>query len=121
MIISKSFIFEAAHFLPHVHEGHKCRRIHGHSFGVRLELSGPVDAHMGWVQDFGDVSAAFKPYYEMLDHHFLNHDVPGLENPTSENIAVWIWKNLKPVLPMLSKVVIQETCTSACEYSGPAV
>ena len=119
MIISKSFTFEAAHFLPNVAEGHKCRRIHGHSFGVRIEVSGPVDPQMGWVQDFGDVSAAFKPLYQQLDHHFLNYDVPGLENPTSENLAVWIWEHLKHSLPMLSKVVIHETCTSACEYTGP--
>ena len=119
MIISKSFVFEAAHFLPHVPDGHKCRRIHGHSFGVRLEVSGPVDSVKGWVQDFGDLKAAFQPYYDMLDHHFLIHDVPGLENPTSENIALWIWEKLKPSLPLLSKVVVNETCTSACEYSGP--
>lgn len=119
MVIRKSFTFEAAHFLPHVPEGHKCRRLHGHSFGVTIEVSGPVDAHMGWVQDFGDISAAFKPIYETLDHHYLNQDVPGLDNPTSENLAVWIWAKLKPSLPMLSKIIIQETCTSACEYTGP--
>lgn len=118
MRIVKSFTFEAAHFLPNVPEDHKCRRIHGHSFGVELTIEGPVDEEMGWVMDFSEVSKAFKPLYNVLDHHFLNEDVVGLENPTSENIARWIWKELKPTLPLLSKVRIEETCTSSCEYLG---
>lgn len=117
MKIIKSFQFEAAHFLPNVPDDHKCRRIHGHSFGVELTIEGPVDETFGWVMDFSDVSKAFKPLYEQLDHHFLNEDVPGLENPTSENIAIWIYEQLKPSLPLLSIVKVAETCTSACEYS----
>jgi 6-pyruvoyltetrahydropterin/6-carboxytetrahydropterin synthase len=119
MVITKSFTFEAAHYLPHVPAGHKCRRIHGHSFKVQLEVSGALHPQMGWVQDYSDISAAFQPLREQLDHHFLNQDVPGLENPTSENIAIWIWEHLKPALPLLSKVIVGETCTSSCEYTGP--
>lgn len=119
MKIIKTFQFEAAHFLPHVPDDHKCRRIHGHSFGVELVIEGSVDDKLGWVMDFTDVSAAFKPLYNQLDHHFLNEDVVGLENPTSENIAIWIWDQLKPSLPMLSCVKVAETCTSACQYDGP--
>ena len=119
MKIIKKFTFEAAHFLPNVPENHKCRRIHGHSFGVEITVEGPVDEYFGWVMDFGDVKKAFKPIYNQLDHYFLNQDVKGLENPTSENIARWIWEKLKPELPLLSKIKIAETCTSECEYEGP--
>ena len=99
MDIFKVFTVEAAHRLPHVPEGHKCARLHGHSFRIELHLSGPVDPQAGWVMDFADVKAAFKPIYERLDHHYLN-DIPGLENPTSERLAIWIWERLKPALRM---------------------
>ena len=92
----KDFTFEAAHRLPHVPEGHKCGRLHGHSFMVRLEITGEVDPHTGWIIDFAELKAAFKPTYERLDHHYLN-DIPGLENPTSEVLAKWIWDQVKPV------------------------
>ncbi len=117
MEIYKEFHFEAAHRLPNVPEGHKCARLHGHSFHVRLSVSGPVGDTSGWIMDFGDLKAAFKPLYDQLDHYYLN-DIPGLENPTSENIARWIWDGLKPNLPELSKVEIRETCTSGCVYQG---
>jgi len=117
MDIFKVFTVEAAHRLPHVPEGHKCARLHGHSFRIELHLSGPVDPHAGWVMDFADVKAAFKPIYDRLDHHYLN-DIPGLDNPTSEQLAKWIWDQAKPVLPLLSAVVVHETCTSGCRYSG---
>ncbi|MEL6821112.1 MAG: 6-carboxytetrahydropterin synthase QueD [Calditrichota bacterium] len=117
MEIFKEFRFEAAHYLPNVPEGHKCGRLHGHSFRVRLYITGPIDEHIGWLMDFADVKAAFKPIYNRLDHHYLN-DIEGLENPTSENIARWIWNELKPVLPELSKVELHETCTAGCSYSG---
>ena len=90
----KDFTFEAAHRLPHVPEGHKCGRLHGHSFMVRLEITGEVDPHTGWIIDFAELKAAFKPTYERLDHHYLN-DIPGLENPTSEVLAKWIWDQVK--------------------------
>ena len=118
MDIFKAFTIEAAHRLPNVPAGHKCARLHGHSFRIELHLSGPVDPQAGWVMDFADVKAAFKPIYERLDHHYLN-DIPGLENPTSEQLAKWIWDQAKPLLPLLSAIVVHETCTSGCRYTGP--
>jgi 6-pyruvoyltetrahydropterin/6-carboxytetrahydropterin synthase len=117
MNIFRVFTIEAAHRLPNVPAGHKCARLHGHSFRIELHLRGAVDAHSGWVMDFGDVRAAFQPVYERLDHHYLN-EIAGLENPTSENLARWVWNEAKPRLPMLCKVVIHETCTSGCVYEG---
>ncbi|MEQ1976035.1 6-carboxytetrahydropterin synthase QueD [Xenorhabdus sp. SGI240] len=115
--IFKDFQFEAAHHLPHVPEGHKCGRLHGHSFMVRLEVTGDVDPLSGWLMDFADVKAAFKPVWEQLDHHYLN-EIPGLENPTSEVLATWIWEKLKPTLPQLSAVMVKETCSAGCIYRG---
>ncbi len=117
MQIFKEFHFEAAHRLPNVPPGHKCARLHGHSFHLRLVVSGEVSEPSGWIMDFGDLKAAFKPIYDQLDHRYLN-DIPGLENPTSENIARWIWRKLKPNLPQLNSVEIRETCTSGCIYHG---
>lgn len=117
MEIFKSFTIEAAHHLPNVPLEHKCRRLHGHSFRIEVHVSGPVDAHSGWVQDFAELSRAFKPLFETLDHHYLN-EIAGLENPTSENLARWIWQQLQPQLPALCKVVVHETCTSGCVYRG---
>ena len=113
----KDFQFEAAHRLPHVPEGHKCGRLHGHSFMVRLEVTGDVDPHTGWVMDFAELKAVFSPIWERLDHHYLN-DIPGLENPTSEVLAAWIWQQLKPQLPELTAVMVKETCTAGCVYKG---
>jgi len=117
MEIFRVFTLEAAHRLPNVPPGHKCARLHGHSFRIELHVAGEVDSHTGWVMDFADVSAAFRPVFEQLDHCYLN-DVPGLENPTSENLARWIWSATKPRLPLLRKVVVHETCTSGCVYRG---
>lgn len=117
MEIFKAFTLESAHRLPHVPAGHKCARVHGHSFRVELHVAGPVDPRLGWVMDFADVKQAFEPLFQRLDHRYLN-DVPGLENPTSENIARWIWQRLKPSLPGLSKIVLHETCTAGCVYEG---
>ena len=102
---------------PSAPAGHKCARIHGHSFRVEIHVSGEVDAHVGWVQDFAEIKAAFQPLFEQLDHNYLN-DVAGLENPTSENLARWVWQRLKPGLPLLSKVVVHETCTCGAIYPG---
>jgi 6-pyruvoyltetrahydropterin/6-carboxytetrahydropterin synthase len=115
--IFKSFTLESAHRLPNVPPGHKCARVHGHSFRVELHVTGPVDPTLGWVMDFADIKQAFEPLFQRLDHHYLN-DVPGLENPTSENLARWIWRELKPQLPALARVVVHETCTSGCSYAG---
>jgi 6-pyruvoyltetrahydropterin/6-carboxytetrahydropterin synthase len=115
--IYKEFHFEAAHRLPHVPEGHKCGRLHGHSFQLRLHLRGEADPFTGWLLDFAEIKRLFAPVYEQLDHHYLN-EIPGLENPTSENIAYWIWQRLRPLLPQLSAVELRETCTSGCIYRG---
>lgn len=117
MEIYKEFGFEAAHRLPNVAEGHKCARLHGHSFRVRITVAGPVDGELGWVMDFADLKRAFTPLYELLDHHYLN-EIPGLENPTSEHIARFIFERLQPSLPGLAAVEIRETCTSGCIYRG---
>ena len=118
MDIYKEFHFEAAHLLPHVPEGHKCARLHGHSFHVRLTLSGDIDEEKGWLMDFSELKKYFEPLHDRLDHRYLN-EIDGLENPTSENIARWIWEQLEPALPQLSEVHIRETCTSGCVYRGP--
>ena len=117
MEIYKEFSFEAAHLLPNVPQGHKCGRLHGHSFRVQVYVSGPLHPELGWVMDFADLKAVVKPVIARLDHYYLN-DIEGLENPTSEVIARWLWEQLAPVLPQLSKVAVLETCTSGCVYSG---
>ena len=117
MEIFKEFSIEAAHRLPLVPEGHKCARLHGHSFKVTIFVEGPVGDSTGWIMDFGDIKSAFAPIYKQLDHHYLN-DIQGLENPTSENLAAWIWHQLKPRLPLLSGIQIKETCTSGCIFRG---
>ncbi|QAX81954.1 6-carboxytetrahydropterin synthase QueD [Candidatus Pseudomonas adelgestsugas] len=117
MEIFKEFTFESAHRLPYVPESHKCWRLHGHSFKVAIHLVGNLDYNTGWLRDFSNIKAIFKPLHERLDHNYLN-DIPGLENPTSEVLAQWIWTELKPTLPELSAVRIYETCTSGCIYRG---
>ncbi|GLW05873.1 6-carboxy-5,6,7,8-tetrahydropterin synthase [Microtetraspora sp. NBRC 13810] len=114
--IFREFTFEAAHRLPNVPAGHKCARLHGHSFRVEVHVAGTVDPVAGWVMDFADLKAAFQPLYDQLDHHYLN-EVDGLDNPTSENLARWIWDRLAGKLP-LSAVQVRETCTSGCVYRG---
>jgi 6-pyruvoyltetrahydropterin/6-carboxytetrahydropterin synthase len=117
MEIFKEFSIEAAHWLPNVPAGHKCGRLHGHSFHIELHVSGPVDPKLGWVLDFADIKKAFKGVEDQIDHRCLN-EVAGLENPTSENLCRWLWQKIKPELPTLSKIVVKETCTSGCIYSG---
>jgi 6-pyruvoyltetrahydropterin/6-carboxytetrahydropterin synthase len=115
--VVKTFQIEAAHWLPNVPEDHKCRRMHGHSFQVEVHVDGQIGEESGWVMDFADVTDAFEPLFEQIDHRCLN-EVTGLENPTSENLARWVWERLKPGLPSLSRIVVRETCTSACIYRG---
>jgi 6-pyruvoyltetrahydropterin/6-carboxytetrahydropterin synthase len=117
MDIFKVFQIEAAHRLPHVPAGHKCARLHGHSFRIEIHVSGEPGAETGWVMDFADIKTAFAPVFEQIDHQCLN-DIEGLENPTSEQLSLWIWRRLKPALPALSKIVVHETCTSGCVYTG---
>ncbi len=117
MEIFKEFRIEAAHRLPRVPPEHKCARLHGHSFVIGVYVDGEVQATAGWVQDFADLSAAMRDVHEELDHRYLN-DIAGLENPTSEMLAMWVWRRLQPRLAGLSRIVIHETCTSGCEYRG---
>jgi len=116
MKLYKDFTFEAAHQLPLVPKDHKCFQLHGHSFKVRVYVEGPVN-EMGWVIDFAEVKRICRPWIVMFDHSFLN-EINGLDNPTSENIAIWLWGKLKDDLPQLSAVEIMETCSSGCIYSG---
>jgi 6-pyruvoyltetrahydropterin/6-carboxytetrahydropterin synthase len=118
MELFREFGFEAAHRLTGVPEGHKCSRLHGHSYRVQVFVGGDVDAASGMVMDFGEISAACEPVRDRLDHYYLN-DIEGLDNPTSENLAAWIWARLSGGLP-LTRVVVRETCTSGVEYRGPA-
>ncbi len=113
----KEYRFEAAHRLPMVPPGHKCERLHGHSFKIEIAVSGPVDETTGWFIDYGDLDEIWAPLYEALDHRYLN-EVPGLENPTSEILAKWLWDKIKPKLPSLSRLIVFETCDVRCEYEG---
>ena len=122
--ISRTFTIEAAHRLPHVPSGHKCSRLHGHSFRITLHVGGEVDPTLGWILDFADIDRAFAPLFAVLDHHYLN-EVPGLENPTSELLARFVLERV--VLPrgVLRAVSISETCSSRCTVyadgnDGPA-
>ncbi|GMW07905.1 MAG: 6-carboxytetrahydropterin synthase QueD [Gammaproteobacteria bacterium] len=117
MEIYKEFIFEAAHRLPNVPPGHKCARLHGHSWRGAIHVCGPVGGHSGWIMDYAEIRRVFQPIFDRLDHNYLN-DIEGLENPTSEVLAKWIWRQLKPSLPNLCQVVINETCSSGCIYRG---
>ena len=107
--------FEAAHDIPG-HKG-KCSRLHGHSYRVEIHLRGEVDPVAGWVTDFGDIKAAFQPLHDQLDHNYLNQ-IEGLSNPTSENLARWIWRRLRSSLPALCQVTVRETCTAGRIYRG---
>jgi len=113
----KTFDFEAAHWLPCFPEGHKCRRMHGHSFRVDVVVRGEVPDDAGYLIDYGDMGAAIEPIRNRLDHYVLN-DIDGLENPTAEQLARWVWDRIESALPMLHCVRVHETCTSSCEYYG---
>jgi 6-pyruvoyltetrahydropterin/6-carboxytetrahydropterin synthase len=117
MEIFTTLSLEAAHRLPNVPDAHKCSRIHGHHYAVTVVVRGAAGADTGWVMDFADLREACRPVSDQLDHRYLN-DVPGLENPTAENIARWIWDRLKPALPQLSRIVVNETPGTGCTYQG---
>ena len=117
--IYKIFRIEAAHRLPNVPPDHKCARLHGHSFRIEVRLRGEPDPVTGWLMDFADLNRAFAPVFDVLDHRYLN-EVPGLENPTSERLAEWVWQRLRPALPLLLEVTVAETCTAGARYQGPA-
>ena len=117
MEIYKKFSFDSAHYLPNLPSDHKCRRMHGHTFYVTLFVKGNVDPKIGWIKDFYEIKQLFQPIHDELDHQVLN-DIKGLENPTSEHLAKWVWDKMKIVLPELSKVEVAETCTTGCFYEG---
>ncbi|MCC6746473.1 MAG: 6-carboxytetrahydropterin synthase QueD [Deltaproteobacteria bacterium] len=116
MRLIRKFRLECAHRLPRLPEGHKCWRLHGHSYVVEVTVEGPVDPVEGWVMDFDRMDGAFAAVHEALDHRYLN-EVPGLANPTSENLARWIWERLREDLPLV-EVRVDETCDAACVYRG---
>lgn len=117
MHLIKVFTFDAAHRLPNVPAGHRCGRLHGHTFRVEVHLSGPVDPEHGWVIDFADVKKICQPVLSQLDHNYLN-EIEGLENPTSENIAVWLWERLAGDLPTLKRIAVYESPDSGAAYEG---
>ena len=113
----KEYRFEAAHRLPLVPPGHKCARLHGHSFRMELTLAGPVDPATGWLIDFGVIDEQVAPLLARIDHHHLN-EIDGLENPTSENLVAWLWRELRPHIPRLTAVTLWETADARCSYRG---
>ena len=117
MEIFKVFKIDCAHRLTRVGPDHKCSNIHGHTFRIEVHIRGPVDPRMGWITDFSNITEAFKPVHERLDHRYLN-EIDGLENPTSENLVRWIWRELTPSLPNLCKIIVQENPDSGCIYEG---
>jgi len=117
MIIYKSFTFDSAHFLPNVPEGHKCKNMHGHTYQLTVFIDGKIVEPEGWVIDFADLKKHINPIINQLDHHCLN-DLPGLENPTSENLSVWLWSKIKPLIPGLKRIELNETATSGVIYKG---
>ncbi|MEM7026982.1 MAG: 6-carboxytetrahydropterin synthase QueD [Pseudomonadota bacterium] len=117
MEIYKIFTIEAAHRLPNLPADHKCSRLHGHSFQIAVHVEGEPGKESGWVIDYAEISEYFKPLFNTLDHHYLN-EIDGLENPTSENLAIWVWNKLKPELSILSAIHVKETCTAGCIYKG---
>jgi len=115
--LAHEFRFEAAHRLPFVPPGHKCARLHGHSFVLEIVVAGDVDSHTGWLVDFAEIEMAWRPLHELFDHRYLN-EVEGLSNPTSENLARFVWERVRPSLPILEAVIVRETCVARCEYRG---
>jgi 6-pyruvoyltetrahydropterin/6-carboxytetrahydropterin synthase len=115
--VTRAYRIDAAHRLPGVPEGHKCGRMHGHGFRVEVTVAGPVGKRSGWVLDFAEIDRAAKPLVDALDHRTLN-DVEGLENPTSELLAKWLWDRLAKALPGLAEVAVSESPDSRCAYRG---
>jgi 6-pyruvoyltetrahydropterin/6-carboxytetrahydropterin synthase len=120
MEIFREFTFDAAHKLHNLPEGHKCARVHGHTYRLIVYAAGPLDAEIGWVVDFAQIKAVTGEVIAELDHRLLN-DVPGLEQPTTELIAAWIWQRLKPALPELSRIELWENANSGVVYDGTPI
>lgn len=117
MTIFKEFTFDSAHFLPNVPDGHKCKNMHGHTYRLTVFFEGPLDPQLAWVEDFADVKKNINPIINRLDHKLMN-DIEGLENPTCENIAIWLWEQIKSKMPRLSEIRLSETPSSGVIYRG---
>jgi 6-pyruvoyltetrahydropterin/6-carboxytetrahydropterin synthase len=117
MEIYKEFSFDSAHFLPNVPDGHKCKQMHGHTYRLRVVLTGALEPKLGWIMDFKELKDAVSPVIDQLDHKLIN-DIKGLENPTAENITVWIWEMIKPSLPQLKRIELYETPTTGVIFDG---
>lgn len=117
MIIYKQFSFDSAHFLPNVPEGHKCGNMHGHTYLLTVFIEGMPDEKSGWIIDYADLKKAIKPIIDQLDHHLLN-EIPGLENPTSENLSIWLWNKINQLVSGLKKIELKETPSSGVIYEG---
>lgn len=115
--LRKSFRFDAAHYLPQLSKLHKCAQLHGHTFNIEVAVAGQLDPKFGWLIDYGEIARAVQPVLEQLDHKVLN-EIAGLENPTSENIAVWLWEKLKPTLPGLVEIIVAESPSTRAIYRG---
>ena len=118
MDIYKKFSFDSAHYLPKLPEDHKCKRMHGHTFNVEIHITGSINPEIGWIMDFAEIKTICDPVIKKLDHRVLN-DIKGLDNPTSENLAKWIWDKEKPQLTGLKKIIVSETCSTGCVFRGP--
>ena len=116
--LKQQFQIESARFLPNLPPEHPCSRMHGHSFKIILTLKGPLHPKLGWVCDYHEIEKVTKPILQELDHQTLNN-VPGLENPTSEKLAVWLYEKIRVKLPLLTRISVQETASTECSY--PAV
>lgn len=117
MQIYKEFSFDSAHFLPNVPDGHKCKEMHGHTYRLKVFIQGELDPKLGWIMDFKELKDALLPVIDQLDHKLINN-IKGLENPTAENITVWIWEQIRPSLPLLSRIELYETPTTGVIYEG---
>jgi 6-pyruvoyltetrahydropterin/6-carboxytetrahydropterin synthase len=117
MKIFKQFTFDSAHFLPHVPDGHKCKEIHGHTYRLTIFVEGDLEKTLEWVMDFAEMKGVIDPVVKSIDHKLLNN-ISGLENPTCEIIAVWLWNKIKPSLPLMTKIELHETPTSGAVYEG---
>lgn len=117
MILYKHFTFDSAHYLPNLPDGHGCKNLHGHTYHLTVFVADKILKEEGWVLDFRDLKAAVEPTIELIDHKLLN-EIPGLQNPTSELLAIWLWDNIKPNLPALKKIELKETPSSGVIYEG---
>ena len=118
MDLFRIYYLQCARRLPGLPEAHPCSRVHGHTFTIKVTLRGPIDPAYGWVMDFNAMDSAWRPVHDELDHRYLN-DVAGLENPTSEALAVWLWRRLQSAMPYLASVSVMEGQDMGCIYHGP--